>query len=88
MNNLEMPVAAIKVGVAREKDGRKYQMNTATFLMPDGDSFKLDFNAYAIQLRVGDTAVFGVRSYTNDKGYTNVSLSIASARPAPAVPVK
>lgn len=82
MSYLEMPVAAIKEGQAREKEGRKYRMDTATFLMSDGDSFKLDFNAFNIQLRKGDIAVFGIRTYTNDKGYTNVSLSIASSRPA------
>ncbi|MEG2833662.1 MAG: hypothetical protein RR859_05760, partial [Ruthenibacterium sp.] len=61
-NFLEMQAAAIKQGNEYEKDGVKHRYDTATFITPDGDSFKLQIDGLKLPLKAQDTCVFGVRS--------------------------
>ena len=81
MTNLEMTVAAVKEGKPYEKEGKKHRYDTVTFILPDGDSFKLTNDAESLPVKSGDICVFGVRSVMTAEGRPAASLSIATARP-------
>lgn len=83
MNNfLEMPVTAVKEGRPYEKDGKQHRYDTLTFILPDGDSFKLTNDAFNLAIKQGDIVVFGVRSIMTSEGRPAASLTVANARPA------
>lgn len=82
----ESKIIAVKKGNSyKNKNGLEVRYDTLTFILPDGESFRLSMNGLANPLqdiRPGDIAVFGVREKVFENGGTVCALYIQSVRPA------
>lgn len=82
MDFLTMPAAAVKLGRPYAKDDKTHRYDTVTFIMADGDSFKLQIDGLQYPVKQNDVCVFGVRGVMTSENRPAVSLYISTVRPA------